>query len=151
MPPRFTHRRSWLIRLALLGLAAACAGCYDGEKILQRVRNDAIKTRHEEIDLGEFRVTLPQDPKNNEMTEVVLHVFGSSVRYRLNSIRRRLEAEEFLLRQAVLEAIRNTTNEDLADPRLTLLRERLLAAVNSVLDDKPVESIGFHEVRLVRH
>jgi flagellar basal body-associated protein FliL len=151
MPSRKTHRRLWLLRLTLLGAAVACTGCYDGEKILRRARNDAIKTRLEEVDLGEFRVTLPQDPKNNEMTEVVLHVFGSSVRYRIAAIKRRLEDEEFLLRQAILEAIRNTTNEDLADPRLTLLRDRLLAAVNSVLDDKPVESIGFHDVRLVRH
>ena len=55
---RSMHRLT-LIAISI-GLFSA-AGCYDGDALVQRVRDRSIRTRLEEVDLGEFRVTLPRD------------------------------------------------------------------------------------------
>lgn len=135
----------------LMGTALLAPGCYEPEAMIERVRNDAIKTRLEEIDLGLFHVTLPLDQRNNEMTEVFLHVFGTSVRYRIDTIKKKLTEEEHLLKQSILVALRETTNEDYAEPRLLKLRSRIIQAVNGVLGDTPVERVGFYDIKLVRH
>lgn len=139
------------ITLATLGVLILAPGCYDGDEILERVRNDAIKSRLEEMDLGEFHATLPRDQRSNEMNEVFVHVFGAAVRYRLEGIRQKLQEDDHVLKQRVLLALRESTNEDFAEPDLGLVRGRLKQAFNSVLGDTPIEMLGFYDIRLVRH
>lgn len=132
-------------------LLLACSGCYNAQSILDRVRNDAIRTRLEELELGEFRVTLPRDPHNNEMTEVVLYPFGTSVRYRIEVIEAKLNEHDHIYRQRVLVEVRKLDDRDLADPDLKKVRTVLLESINSVLGDTPLEEIGFYDILLVRH
>lgn len=140
------------LRLGLLAaLALSAPGCYDPNVMIERVRNDAIQSRLEEVDLGEHHVTLPRDLASNEMTEVIVSLYGTSVRYRIGDIKKKMKGDESLLKQNVLVALRETTNTELAEPRLSQLRERLLVGVNAVLGDTPIETVGFYDIRLIRH
>ena len=85
------------------------------------------------------------------MTEVDLHLFGESPRYKVETIRAQLKAERHRLRQASLVAIREATLDDLADPDLTKLRSELLAIANGVLDEPAIASLGFYDIRIIRH
>lgn len=132
-------------------LGCPLVGCYDGEELVERVRKKAIRTRLEEIELGEFRVTLPRDEATGEMVEVDLRVFGQSQRYKINEIEDELELERPLLEDRLLTTLRSTSRRDLAEPDLTTLRERLLAVSNELLTNQPLEAIGFYDVRFIRH
>jgi hypothetical protein len=138
----------WIFVLLLLCLAAACGGCYDGEALVQEARTSALKTRLAEVDFGMYRTTLPRDARTQTITELKLHVFGTVPRYRVPEIEKRLKAEEYRLRHKTLGAVRNTSREELAEPSLTQLRERIELVVNEILVDSPVKSIGFYEVSL---
>lgn len=138
-------------RRLLLVIPLAFAGCYDSELMLERVRNQAIRTRLEEVPLGDYRVTLPRDPRTGEMTEVVVSVFGTTVHYRADQLSQRVRDEEALLRHNMLMAIREACDEELAQPGLEEFRARLLEAANSALGDTPIESIGFYSLRLIRN
>lgn len=137
--------------LAALLVSVAAGGCYDGEELARRVRQKAIRTRVEEIDLGAYRVTLPRDPYSGEMTEVEVGLFGESSRYRLNEIEKTLKTHDAAVRDQTLRVLRQATPEELADPDLGGLRKRLLASMNEVLDDEPLDRLGFRHVRFLRH
>lgn len=138
-------------RLACVLLLPAVTGCYDPAAMIERVRNDAIQSRLEEVSLGDFHVTLPRDVANSETTEVYVELFGRAVRYRLAEIEQKLAENDHAYRQDVLLAIRSTSNEELAEPNLTKLRERVFEAANATLGDTPVEKVGISYIRLVRH
>jgi hypothetical protein len=133
--------------LVVLGLAA-CPGCYDGEVLVQQARSSAVKTRLAEIDFGTFRTTLPRDRKNNSFTELELHIFGTVPRYRVPEIKQQLKVEEYRLRHETLAAVRTATRDELAEPSLAQLRQRIEQVVNAVLSDAPVKAIGFYQVTL---
>ncbi|TWT85415.1 hypothetical protein Pla123a_02220 [Posidoniimonas polymericola] len=137
--------------VAAAALLLPAAGCYDAAAMIERVRNDAIQSRLEEIDLGDFHVTLPRDETNSETTEVFVDVYGRAVRYRLADIETKLEEEDYSYRQNMLLAVRSTSNEELAEPGLGTLRKRLFEVVNTTLADTPVEQVGIEYIRLVRH
>lgn len=139
------------LALAALLLALPAAGCYDAAAMIERVRNDAIQSRLEEVDLGDFHVTLPRDEAISETTELFLDLYARAVRYRLKEIEAKLEDEGYSYRQEMLLAIRSTTNEELAEPELTVLRERLFAVVNHTLEETPVDEVGIEYIRIVRH
>jgi flagellar basal body-associated protein FliL len=139
----------WIFVLLLLCLAAACGGgCYNGEALVESARSSALKTHLAEVDFGTYRTSLPRDAKTHTMTELKLHVFGTVPRYRVPEVEKRLKAEEYRLRHQTLGAVRTTTRDELAEPSLTQLRERIEKVVNQILDDSPVKSIGFYEVSL---
>lgn len=138
----------WIFVLLLLCLAAACGGCYDGEALVERARSSALKTRLAEVDFGMYRTSLPRDQKTQTITELKLHIFGTVPRYRVPEIEKRIKADEYRLRHNTLGAVRTTTRDELAEPSLTQLRERIEVVVNEILEDAPVKSIGFYEVSL---
>ena len=135
------------IALALAALSV-CPGCYDGRAIVERVRTTALRNRLEEIDLGTFRTTMPRDAKTNAFTEIELHIFGTVQRYQVQSIQTQLGDDDYRLRHEALIAIRDATPEELAEPDLTELRTRLEQVVNQILDDAPIKSIGFYDMRI---
>jgi hypothetical protein len=127
---------------------AACSGCYDGEALVKDARSSAVKTRLAEIDFGKFRTTLPRDQQTDTLTELEFHIFGTVPRYRVSAIKTQLKVEEYRLRHATLAAVRTATRDELAEPSLGRLRERIEQVVNSVITDSPVKTIGFYEVTL---
>jgi hypothetical protein len=133
---------------ALLAAAFVTGGCYDGKAIIERVRSAALRNRLEEVDLGTFRLTMPRDPTTNAFAEVDLHVFGTAPRYRVQSIEKQLKTDGYRLRHETLLAVRDATLDELAEPDLTKLRNRIEQVVNHILDDAPVKSVGFYSVRI---
>lgn len=150
------HRRHWLAasnpaRACALGVALACAtGCYNGEKLVQQAHSSAIKGRLEELDLGQFRITMPLDIATGETTAVIIHPFALTPHYRLKAISKQLKTDRAALEHHTLLAVRSATGAELAEPSLDALRERLRGAANEVLRDEPIQSIGFYDVRFVR-
>jgi flagellar basal body-associated protein FliL len=69
-------------------------------------------------------------------------------RYRVPDVEKRLKVEEYRLRHETLGAVRSATRDELAEPSLTQLRERIEKVVNEILEDAPVKSIGFYEMSL---
>jgi hypothetical protein len=127
---------------------AAFAGCYDGETLVQAARSKAVKTRLAEVDFGTFQTTLPRDPDTSLLTEMKLHVFGTVPRYRESEVKKQLKAEEYRVRSETLGAVRAANRDELAEPSLTKLRERIERVMNEILADEPVKSIGFYEVTM---
>jgi hypothetical protein len=136
-----------LLVLAAL-LVVSYSGCYDGEVLVTQARSAALNTRLAEINLGSFHTSLPRDPKSGLITEVGLHIFGNVPHYQVTAIDRQMTVEEYHLRHEIIAAIRATSNEELADPSLKSLRARIEHIVNGILDEAPVEAIGFYEVTI---
>jgi len=132
----------------VLAAVLVCPGCYDGKALIERVRSAALRNRLEEVDLGTYRTTMPRDPATNAFAEIEIHVFGTAPRYRVQSIEKQLEGDEYRLRHETLMAVRNATLQQLAEPDLTKLRDRIAQVVNNILDDSPIKSIGFYDVRI---
>lgn len=146
-PNRRSRRSSCLLAV----LVAACAGCYSGEGLVARVHSDAIRLRLEEIELGRFRVTLPRDERTSEMTEIVVHLYCEVARYKITSVKEETERLRPQIEDVVIRTLREVSHEELAEPPLNSLRERLMTAINSVLTEAPLQSLGFYEVRFIRH
>ncbi|MGI9455701.1 MAG: hypothetical protein ACR2NU_04020 [Aeoliella sp.] len=141
--------RSICLASLLLGTLLALPGCYDGEQLIEEVRDQAIRSRLEEIDLGYFRTTLPRDSSSSSRIEVELELFGTAVRYKIPEIESAIEDASHRLRQAILVAIRQTTTQEMDDPSLTQLRARLLQVANTELAEAPVEELGIRKVRFI--
>jgi hypothetical protein len=140
---------SQIRRFALTALAATTfTGCYDGELLVQAARSTAVKTRVAEVDFGTLQTTLPRDPNTSLFTEIKIRVFGTVRRNRESEVKKQLKAEEYRVRAATLGAIRAASRDELAEPNLTQLRERIQRIMNEILADQPVTSIGFYEVSL---
>lgn len=135
--------------LSMLVAYPAVSGCYDSKSLVTEARNRAIRSRLEEISLGQYRTTLPRSAVDDSPMEVELDLFGTAPRRKIADIEQVIAASDYRLRQAVLVAIRQTTAAEIADPHLTTFRERLLSVVNNELAETPVETIGFRSVRFI--
>ena len=133
---------------AFLLLLASCAwaGCYDGERLIERASADARENRLEEVDLGTYRITMPTDQETAQTTEVRFQLFGNTPRYRLAKIKATLEERGYQLRYETLAAVRAAPPEELTEPDLARLKTRIEKVVNGILEETPVESIGFTKV-----
>jgi phage-related protein len=137
--------------LAVAALGAASLGCVDGDKLVARVRNNAIRTRIDEVELGSYKVTLPRNFPTGEMTEVEVRLYGETLRYKINEIEDELKQKAPVFEDHTLKVLRETTRQELADPDLTRLRARLLESMNATLTGAPLTALGFYEVRFLRH
>jgi len=146
-PMRPTRHHISTLLLALVCLATA--GCYDGDKLVEQVRDTAIRTRLEEVEVGAFRTTLPRDTLELTRLEVDIELFGTAVRYKIPDIEEKLEFNAHRLRQSMLVALRETTADETYDPDLVSLRGRLLIVVNEYLDETPFQSLGIRHVRFI--
>lgn len=135
--------------MAALGLA--CAGCYNGEKLVEKIRHRALRTRIDEVPLGSFRVTRPRDERTGEMTEVHLELFGESQRYKINEIEDELELKAAIIEDYTIRTLREASQDELTEPNLDQLRTRLLTMLNEQIEGSPLVSIGFREIRFIRH
>ncbi len=124
-------------------------GCYDSAALVKQVRNDSLRNQSHEIDLGQFRTTIPRDSATNTIIEIELQLFGTVPQYRIPAIEKQLKADGYHLRAETLVAIRQTTDEELAEANLGTLRARLKQVVNSVLKNAPIKSIGIEQILIV--
>ncbi len=141
-------------RCVLLGLAMIApllTGCYDGSALVEEVRRKAIRTRLVEVDLGEFRVTMPRDERTSVMTEVDIHLFGEAPRYLVSDLEEELVEKQYLVHDRAIITLRELDPRELVDPDLIALRSRLLESMNEVLTSTKISSVGFYDMRLIRH
>ncbi|MEM6799148.1 MAG: hypothetical protein AAF589_06510 [Planctomycetota bacterium] len=137
--------------LLYAAMLSASTGCYNGDALVDRVRNDALRYRLEEVDLGEYRVTMPRNLDTGETVEVAMHLFGSLARYKQPEVEQMMEKDESLLRYRTVVAVRESTHDDFTDPDFLALRGRLLEAVNGLLPEPAVQSVGFRNIRFMRN
>lgn len=123
-------------------------GCYDGDALVQAARSTAGQTRLAEVDFGTFQIMLPRDAKSGLYTEMKLHVFGTVPRYRESEVKNQLQAERYRVQAETLGAVRAANRDELGEPSLAKLRERIARVMNEIFADEPVKSIGFYEVSL---
>ena len=141
------HRRT----LIAAALAASLAGCYSHDSLITKARNKAIRTRIDEVDLGRYQVTMPRDQGNGELTQIEIHLFGETERYKINEIEEDLERFGPRFEDHTIRVLRELQRPILTDPELVGLRESLLTAFNEVLTGSPLKRIGFYDVRFIRH
>ncbi len=130
------------------GWAAVClllTGCFDGEALVDARRAIAIQTRLEEVDLGKFRLTLPQPVESSEMAEIEFHAFGQVANRDLDRVTEALEAHGPELRHRLLLAARELRLHDIEDPQLDLLRSQIVSVINETLAGDPLQSVGFYQ------
>jgi len=130
--------------LCLTVVAASLAGCIDAEALIQSRQKMAILARLEEIDLGEFRVTLPKPAKGAKVAELRFHVFGRVANSDLEQVEEVLENQGPEFRHELLMAVRHLNVSDLEDPQLQALRSHIENVMNDVLPGEPLQSVGFY-------
>ena len=128
----------------LLLASPAFIGCFNAEAMIEERRVMAIRKRLVEVDLGEFRVTLPQIADHTESPELHFHVFGQVANRDLDAIEELLEKNGPEIRHDVLIVARMMTIKDLEDPKLATLRSRISQVVNDSLEGDPVQAVGFY-------
>jgi hypothetical protein len=140
-----------LARFVAVGAIAllTASGCYDSQQLIERARNNALRTRLEEVDLGSYRITLPFDETTGSRTEIVLRLVGTAKRYRIADIEQRIKHQQYLLRQRTIDAVRRTSPSELADPLVADLRQRLLGVTNEVLEDQSIDALAIAELMII--
>jgi hypothetical protein len=119
-------------------------GCFNAEAMIEARRVIAIRTRLVEVDLGEFRVTLPHAAQRTESSELHFHVFGQIANRDLEIVEQLLERSGPEIRHDILMAARLMSVEDLEDAKLAKLRDRISQVVNESLEGNPVQAVGFY-------
>ncbi len=144
-PP--TPARSTLLFLALLCVLAA-VGCYDADSLVQSHRATAMLTKLEEVDLGEFRVTLPYKRGESSTAEIHFHAFGQVTYKDLKAVQKAIETHDSEIMHGLLLSVRQLPVSDLEDPRLVTLREEIRSVVNGKLEGEPLEMVGFYNFKV---
>ncbi|MCA9257933.1 MAG: hypothetical protein KDA61_01980 [Planctomycetales bacterium] len=134
------------LRVALLATATVTlTGCFDGDALVQERRKQAMLQQLEEIDLGNFRVVLPRQPGESRGGVLSFHAFGQIANKDRDAVTEQLESESPVLKHRMLMALREIEAQDLYEPRLTAVRERVADVVNASLDGALVQGVGFYE------
>jgi hypothetical protein len=144
--PRLSHPLSAVRRgLAIVLLAAATLpGCYDGGAILEAHKEETNLVRLDEIDIGEFRITLPQSPGRPSGGVIEFHVFGQVERRDRDQVASALQFNSAEIRYRVLLLTRGLTEEQLDEPKLSTLRKEIAKIANTSLESKMVRNVGFY-------
>ncbi len=133
--------------MRLVGMIVVClplVGCFDAESLIEERRAIAMRDRLEEVDLGEFQVSLPQPSETMEAAEIFFHVFGQVANRDMKKVRKSLEELGPEFRHRLLLAVRQLALEDIQDPPLTTLRKQIADMVNESLPGEPLQSVGFY-------
>ncbi len=134
------------VRWAMTIVCLSLVGCFDADAMIEARRKVAILARLEEVDLGEYRLTLPQPVQSTEMAEVQFHVFGQVANRDLDQVTEALETYGPELRSRILLAARKLSLKDLEDAQLELLRTEIVDVVNETLPGEPLQSIGLYSL-----
>ena len=134
-----------LLTLALPTLG----GCFNAEGLIESRRLTAIRAKLQEVDLGNFRISIPQGQSYGQTTELQFHVFGQVANRDMEAVAEVLEEYGPVIRDQMLVSVRELRPEELEEPRLTSLRESIAQVINGFLEEEPVQSVGFHQFRYI--
>ncbi|MCG8450938.1 MAG: hypothetical protein MI725_15330 [Pirellulales bacterium] len=137
-------------RLAGALLSVVCTlipGCFDAESVIEAHRENASGACLDEVDLGEFHVTLPQPAETTAVAEIQFHAFGQVANHALEDVKESLEKNGIELQHRLLIATRQLKPEEINDPKLTSLRTHLVSVFNETLPGEPLKSVGFYHFR----
>jgi hypothetical protein len=137
-----------------LALAAAClatVGCYDGAALLSVHQSETNTSLLDEIDLGEFRISLPFPPGAADAGIVECHVFGLVARRDREEVVKLLAQNEPEWRRGMLLLVRGLSQEQLGEPKLEALRGEIVAAANAALAHELVKNVGFYRFSFTTH
>ncbi len=143
---RVVHH-AWQIFFLVLA-SAQMLGCYDAKALISSRQEIAIRTRLEEVDLGEFQVSLPRPVEKAESPEIHIHVFGQVANRDLDTVEDALDKHGPEIRHQLLLVTRQLTAQELEDPLLTSLRTNIVSVVNKMLPGEPLQSVGFYRLTL---
>lgn len=144
---RITVRRlagQVVLPFALSLASLTSVGCFDADAMIDARRVIAIRARLVEVDLGEFRVTLPHAVERTDSSELHFHVFGQVANRELKKVEEMLKKKGPEIRHRMLIVARLLTIEDLEDPKLSALRSRIAEVANESLEDEPIQAVGFY-------
>jgi hypothetical protein len=125
-------------------LAVAAPGCYDRDAIVEARHEETKLVPLKEIDVGEFRITLPHSPGAPGGGVVEFHAFGQVAARDSDDVAGALALNAPELRYRVLLLVRSLTRQELDEPTLTTLRAGIAEVANSALDKKRIKNIGFY-------
>ncbi len=141
---RKTLRCIAITKLLALATLSTLVGCYDAKALIESRRAIAVRARLVEVDLGEYRVTLPRPFTELERAEVNFHVFGQVSHKDYDDTKKSLEKFAPDLRHRLLLAVRQMKMTEIAEPSLASLREQIASTVNEMIEGDPVKSVGFY-------
>lgn len=120
------------------------AGCFDADAISASSPGAIDGLRLEEIDVGEYHVTLPQMAGQIGSGAVEFHIFGSVAHRDRNAAAKALKARGPEIRADVLGAVRSIDTAKLADPKLTAVRTEITRVLNKAIEKPLVQGVGFY-------
>jgi len=144
-----TSYRPLLTAMTLLGGMNLLAGCYDADAIIASRKDLAQLTHLEEVDLGEFRVTLPYRPHSTSSLVVDFHAFGRVSHNNYKKVFQTIEQNGPKLKHQMLITVRKLGVQELQEPALDTLRVNIEQVVNEILDDQTMQAIGFYRFSLM--
>jgi flagellar FliL protein len=106
--------------------------------------NQAMLEPVEEVDLGEYSVTVTQ-PNGASALRVDFHLFGTAPEKETEHVKTLVERHINRFRDLVLFEIRNSSPNDLADPGLALIKRRILEKSNTLFGSPLLKSIVFSQ------
>lgn len=141
---RFCRRSTltgWLLILAI----GTVSGCYDETALIEARKAVVKRSRLEEVDLGEYRVTMPKPFSDMERAEVFFHAFGRVANKDLESVNKLIEQNGPELKHRMLLAVRQMHMEEIKDPNLKAVRESIKNSFNGTIEGDPIQTVGFYE------
>ncbi len=135
--------RSTTLALAIVA-GLSTAGCYDEAALVDAHREETSLVKLDEIDMGEYRISLPSQSGDAGGGVVSFHVFGQATRRDHDQVTKLLKQNDPELRRRILLVVRGLKQAELDEPRLDALRGQILQAANAALDAKLVKKIGFY-------
>lgn len=143
-----TRRALWP---ALAACALAAPGCYDGAVLLAAHNEATSLVTLDEIDLGEFRISLPHEPGQPGGTIVEFHAFCQVTRRDRAQAAKALALQGPELRYRIMLLVRGMSSKELEEPTLKTLRRGIMQAANALLEQKYVKQVGFHRFAPAMH
>jgi hypothetical protein len=140
---RIAHARG-AAALAAVALLVA-PGCFDRSALEQAQQHETNLVRTEELELGEFRITLPHEPGTPSRGVVEFKAFGRVAARDRDKVAKALAMNGPELRYRVLMAVRALTTKQLEEPTLQTLRGQLAKLANASLEKHPITSVGFYK------
>jgi len=138
------RRQLWGLAGALL-VCTFCTGCYDAQALLEARRKSSIRAQLEEVDLGEFRMALPQPYDVLQVAEIHFRPFVKVAHEDTIKLNKALENNRAKLQHQLLLAVRQLELSEIEDPELKALRNCIRQVVHELVPGEPVQTVGFHQ------
>ncbi len=146
---RFQRPTRLLAAIIVVLQAVGLSGCYDTKALVDARRAVAVRARLVEVDLGEFRITLPGPYTERKQAEIHFRAFGQVAHRDLKLIRETLEKNGPDLQNRLLMVVRQMKMREIQEPSLTALRSSIATAINDTLPGDPLQSVGFYHFGFV--